>query len=224
MNNFVGRNIGNYEIQNKLGQGYFASVYKAMHIPSGFTVVIKIIPKNAFSLDDHVSFINEIHLMRSLHHPFITEFLDFFQTTTFYFIVMEYLCNGNLYDYILKKGKLEEIYVTRIFIQLLSVLQYLHEMKNIAHRNLKPQKILLDENYDIRLTDFSFSHSCQEGKDQMKTKCGTILCMAPEIILNQPYSNKCDLWSAGIILYFIVSGPFPFQDEHFQNLLTRIIN
>jgi 5'-AMP-activated protein kinase catalytic alpha subunit len=224
MDYLIGKRIKNYEIQKKVGEGCSASVYQAIHVPTRFIVAIKVIPKLLFTLENHCSFINEIKIIKSLHHPFIAEFLDFFQTTTFYFIVMEYVCHGNLYDYIRENGKLKEIIAHRIFTQLLSVLQYLHELKNIAHRDLKPQNIMLDENYDIRLVDFGVSYCYQETSDKMKTKCGTPSYMAPEIILGRSYSEKCDLWSAGIILYFMISGYFPFSNENMQNLLTQIIH
>jgi serine/threonine protein kinase len=214
----------NYDsIKKMVGKGHFGSVYQTLHLPTQLNVALKIVPKSSLSKTRKDSLFKEIQILQSLHHPLIAEFLDFFQTKSHLFIVMEYVTNGNLRQYIQKNGLFEENQTRRIFMQILSVLQYLHEKKNIVHRDIKLENILLDENYNIRFIDFGLSKYIENEKSSLHTQCGSPLYIAPEIILGQPYSNKCDLWSAGVILYFMTSNSFPFSARNFQLLYQKIV-
>jgi serine/threonine protein kinase len=223
MANIENRIIGNYEFQHKIGSGSFASVYKATHLPTMLAVAIKVINKNLFHTNKRkTDFLNLIKMYRSLHHPFIAEFFDFFESNQSYNIVMEYLPNGSLYDFITKNKKFEENDAKVLFLQLIEVIKYLHHDINLVHRDLKSQNIMLDKYYNIRLIDFDLSRTFQSGNSMFYTKCGSLASVAPEIISGQPYNAKCDMWSSGIILYQMICGKLPFEGKN-QNTLCRQI-
>jgi serine/threonine protein kinase len=224
MNDLSSKSILNYKIQETIGKGVFSSVYKAVHLPTRSNVALKVIDTTFLSQEQESSLLEEIYIHQSLYHPFIADFLDFFQFESNYIIVMEYVCNGNLSKYIRQKGKLDEKEARRIFMQLLLVLQYLHDVKNVVHRNLSIDNLLLDENYNIRLIDFGLSFYSKNSYFDATIKWGSPFYVAPEIIHGQPYSNKCENWSAGVILYCMVSGDLPFTDENHQQLYKQIID
>jgi serine/threonine protein kinase len=154
--------LNDYSIQEQIGSGSYGFVYRAIHQPSQLTVAMKMVSKLFLSTETKKnSFFEEINIFQFLHHPFIAEFYDFFESDEFYIIVMEYLPNGNLHDFIRKNNKLEENYAKRLFLQLISVLDYLHNQKYIVHRDLKSENIMLDKYYNIRVIDFGFSKTFQ---------------------------------------------------------------
>jgi non-specific serine/threonine protein kinase len=223
MNQISGQIIGNYQIEKRMGKGTFSSVFKAIHVPTQSRVALKVIHKIEMLKYKNYSVHNEVSILRSLRHPFIAEFFDFFEDESFHFIVLEYVGNGSLFDYIQSKKQIKEEIVRRIFMQLLSVLQYLHEVKNIIHRDLKPQNIMLDENFNIRLIDFGLSICLRASYDVPPRQCGSPYYIAPEMILEQPHTYKSDLWSAGNILYVMISGSPTFLENSLESLFRLII-
>jgi serine/threonine protein kinase len=157
----TGNAIDNYKILENLGKSSSDPVYSKIRLPSKLRVSIKVIQRASFSKEELPSFENEIKMALSFHHPFLAEFLDFFETDLHYFIVMEYLPNGSLFHYIQKQGKLEEKHARGIFMQILSALQYLHQFHKIMNHNLNPKNILLDEYYNIRLIIFESNQATQ---------------------------------------------------------------
>jgi serine/threonine protein kinase len=224
MEEIGGKFIGNYECQQKIGSGYFSSVYKAIHQPTMLTVAIKIISKDIFqTIKRKNDFFDLIEMLRSFHHPFVAEIFDFFESNNNYNLVMEYLPNGNLYDFMKINKKIEETDAKKLFLQLIEVIKYLHHNKNLVHRNLKLQNIMLDKNYNIRIIDFNLSRTFQSGKSMFYTKCGSLASVAPEIISRQPYNAKCDIWSSGIILYQMIYGKLPFDGKNKYALCQQIL-
>jgi serine/threonine protein kinase len=187
MNFLIGKIISNYKIQDIIGKGAFSFVYRAIHLPTQLNVALKVIDITFISHEQETSLLEEINIHQSLCHPFIADFFEFFQFESYYIIAMEYVCNGNLSNYIHQKGKLKEIKADKIFLQLLLVIQYLHEVKYIFHRNLNPDNVLLDERYNIRLIDFGLSFCSNNSMPNLTMKWGSPFYIAPEIILGQPY-------------------------------------
>jgi serine/threonine protein kinase len=137
---------------------------------------------------------------------------------------MEYLPNGTLYDMIHKNTKIGKDNAKHIFLQLIYVINYLHHEKHIVHRDLKSQNIMLDENYNIRVIDFGLSRIFETENSLLYTRCGSLATTAPEIILNQPYNNKCDIWSLGIIFYEMLCGKLPFYGNNRNALFKQILS
>lgn len=201
--------INNFDIEEALGRGTNGSVFKATDIVSHLPVAIKMVPKTKTQMDQYVE--EEIEIMCSLHHPLIVDIFYFFQDDDMYYIVMEYAKNGTLYDYINQKGNLPEDEAKRIFAQLVTVLMYLHNDQHVFHRDLKAENILLDENNNVRLSDFGMARNFMPNQ-KFDTICGSPAYMAPEVIQGHPYDLKSDVWSMGILLYAMVCGQLPFDD------------
>lgn len=136
---------------------------------------------------------------------------------------MEYVSGGELFQHINKRRRLSEREAVKFFQQLISGLDYLHRL-NISHRDLKPENLLLDENKTIKIVDFGLSNLMEEGK-LLKTPCGSPCYAAPEMISGKRYSGDIsDLWSVGIILYVMLCGFLPFDDENNKSLYKKILS
>ncbi|KAJ4844138.1 SNF1- protein kinase catalytic subunit alpha kin10 [Turnera subulata] len=134
---------------------------------------------------------------------------------------MEYAKFGDLFDYIVVKGSLPEDEARKVFQQIISALAYCHTSM-IVHRDLKPDNILLDSKCNVKLADFGFSNTLQDGHF-LKTSCGSYNYAAPEVISGKWYAGpEVDVWSCGVILYALLCGTLPFDDENIPNLLRKI--
>ncbi|OHS97300.1 CAMK family protein kinase [Tritrichomonas foetus] len=219
-----GTEIGSFILEKEIGSGAFASVWRGHHKISNSVVAIKTITKA--SLETEVAktrLVREIALLKSMDHPFISEFFSCIEDSDYYFVVMEYVENGNLLDYVNNNGRLSEDQARRYFGQLVSCLDYLHFVKKVAHRDLKCENILLDTHNNIKLIDFGLSNAFTDFQPQLKTACGSPAYAAPEMIKGNPYTHSADVWSAGILLYAVVAGNLPFDDENIQRLLQKIV-
>ncbi|KAK8861080.1 hypothetical protein M9Y10_012775 [Tritrichomonas musculus] len=219
-----GFKIGNFVIEKNIGSGSFASVWAAQHVISKSPVAIKVIVKSSISSAVAVTRLQrEIALLKQMEHPFIAEFFQVIENDEYYFLVMEYVQNGNLLDYVNNNGRLSEDQARRYFGQLVSVLEYLHEEKKVAHRDLKCENVLLDKYNNIRLIDFGLSNIFTDDSPELSTACGSPAYVAPEMILRNPYTISADIWSSGILLFAIIAGHLPFDDENVQRLLHKIV-
>lgn len=215
--------IGDYELEGSIGEGSFAVVRLATHKITRSKVAVKIIPRTNFSDESHDRFEREVDLIKDLDHPFIAEFFDVVQDSNNFYVIMEYVENGNLLELVNENGELPEDQARHYFCQLISVLEYLHEEKHIAHRDLKAENVLLDRNKNIRLIDFGLSNIFSQDNPYLQTACGSPAYACPEMIKGQQYTSASDIWSAGILLYAIVIGELPFEDDNMQRLLQKII-
>ncbi|KAJ0248581.1 CBL-interacting serine/threonine-protein kinase 5 [Hirschfeldia incana] len=217
--------FGKYEIRRLLGKGTFAKVYHAKHITTGESVAIKIINK------DHVMKRNgmmdqikrEISIMRLVRHPNIVELKEVMATKTKIFFVMEFVRGGELFAKVVK-GKLKEDAARRYFQQLISAVDFCHS-RGVSHRDLKPENLLVDENGDLKVSDFGLSalpeQLLQDGL--LHTQCGTPAYVAPEVLRKKGYDGaKADIWSCGVVLYVLLAGYLPFQDENLMNMYRKI--
>ena len=136
---------------------------------------------------------------------------------------MEYACGGELFDYIVKKRRLQDNEACRFFHQILAGIEYLHKIK-VCHRDLKPENLLLDENMNIKIVDFGLSNTYKNEKDTLKTACGSPCYASPEMIAGKRYHGlKTDIWSSGVVFYAMVCGYLPFEDPKTSNLYKKII-
>ena len=166
--------IGNYLMLSQIGSGAFASVWLAQHVTTKIKVAIKIIQKKSIeSAEAKTRFNREMALLKQMTHPFIAEFFESIENENFHFLVMEYAENGNMLEFINNKGQLTEPQARHYFSQLVSVLEYLHNEKLIAHRDLKAENVLLDRYNNIRVIDFGLSNQFSSSQPQLKTACGS---------------------------------------------------
>ncbi|KAF3591550.1 hypothetical protein DY000_02026073 [Brassica cretica] len=217
--------FGKYEIGRLLGKGTFAKVYHAKHITTGESVAIKIINKDHVmkrpGMMDQIK--REISIMRLVRHPNIVELKEVMATKTKIFFVMEFVRGGELFAKVVK-GKLKEDAARRYFQQLISAVDFCHS-RGVSHRDLKPENLLVDENGDLKVSDFGLSalpeQLLQDGL--LHTQCGTPAYVAPEVLRKKGYDGaKADIWSCGVVLYVLLAGYLPFQEENLMNMYRKI--
>ncbi|BGP12957.1 hypothetical protein JCM10213_006596 [Rhodosporidiobolus nylandii] len=213
--------IGEYEIISTLGTGSFGKVKLARHMKTGLKVAMKFISKRKISTAEMSNRVHrEIQYLSLLRHPHIIKLYDVISSPSDIVMVIEYL-SGELFDYIVRRGKMPEDEARRFFQQIMSALDYCHS-HNIVHRDLKPENLLLDENLNVKIADFGLSNIMRDG-DFLKTSCGSPNYAAPEVISGKLYAGpEIDIWSCGVILYVMLCGRLPFDDDHIPLLFKKI--
>lgn len=211
------RVVGNYTLGKVIGEGAYGKVRLGTHRITSTRVAIKQIPK-AMS----ASLTREIHHHRQLHHPHVTQMYEVIATESHIWIVTELCCGGELFDYLAEKGRLSERESSIIFGQLALAVAYLHE-KGIVHRDLKLENVLLDERCRVKLGDFGFTREYDRGV-YMETFCGTTGYAAPEMLQGKRYLGpEVDVWSMGVILYCLLTGTLPFDDDDEAIMKEKVI-
>jgi serine/threonine protein kinase len=217
--------IGNYIFVKPLGSGAFASVWLARHVITNVQVAIKMISKSSIDTPEDVTrFTREISLLKQIKHPFIAELYEVLEDDESHHLILEFAEGGTLQDFLYQKGKLTEQQARHYFSQLISVLEYLHREKRIAHRDLKPDNLLIDRHHNIRVIDFGLSNQFASASAKLSTACGCPATAAPEMIQGQGYTTSAEIWSSGMVLYHLVAGCLPFQDGELQRLLHSIVH
>ena len=211
-----------YLFGRQIGHGAFGKVNISLHVASGRLVAIKTFKKkNLKNKHARNKIKHEIDMLGKLRHPFITQILDSFETDKHIFIVMEYIC-GDLLGFIRKRGKLSEPMTKVIFKQIIEGLRYIHK-KKIVHRDIKLDNILIDLTNTVKICDFGVSKKINKG-DIMYDHCGTPAYIAPEIFKNRGYEGfSCDIWSAGVTLYYMLGGVQPFCADSMKDLEKIIL-
>ena len=222
-NSYPQSGIEFYLFGREIGHGAFGKVNLCLHIASGHLVAMKTFVKKDLKYKESKDKLrNEVEVLSKLHHPFINQILDSFETETHFFIVMEYVC-GDLLSFIRKRNKLNETSAKIIFKQIIEGLKYIHK-KKIIHRDIKLDNILIDLTNTIKICDFGVSRKIEKG-NLIYERCGTPAYIAPEIYAKIGYDNgQCDIWSAGVTLYYILSGTLPFRGNNIQELEKVILN
>ncbi|KAJ3354230.1 Map microtubule affinity-regulating kinase [Entophlyctis luteolus] len=217
------KHIGNYEILKTVGEGSFAKVKVAVHRITKQKVALKIIDKDR--LPDEYSLKNihrEAQIMRLLDHPSVIQLYEVMETKKELFLVLEFAVGGELLDYIVARGRLHEKEARKFFSQITSALAYCHTL-GVVHRDLKAENLLLDENCNIKITDFGLSNLFDRSK-KLITCCGSPVYSAPELIEGKRYTGpEVDCWSLGINLYAMVVGDLPFADSNLTALYNSIL-
>ncbi|KAJ8598221.1 hypothetical protein CTAYLR_005529 [Chrysophaeum taylorii] len=211
----------------ELGTGAFSKVLKgAKRMPdgsSGLAVAVKCISKTAeLKAEDIASLQEEVAVLRSIDHPNIIKLYDFFEEKKMYYMVIELMEGGELFERIVKKTFYNEKEARDLIRILLDALAYLHH-RNIVHRDLKPENLLLKSPYndfDIKLADFGFAK--QVNGKSLDTQCGTPGYVAPEILKGTKYGSEVDMWSCGVIVYILLGGYPPFHDDNHAILYRKI--
>lgn len=219
-----------YEIGRKLGQGSFGVVYEIDNKETNEKFAIKIINKEKVGGGKYnVSFENEVFIMKSVIHPNLIKLEEVFESKKKLYLITELCEAGELAKWIKKQGPIPEHISKIIMRQIVDAISYLHK-NDIVHRDLKLENILLKEfdpstdNYYIKVTDFGLSSQRETaGTESMfEDYCGTPLYMAPEIIENLPYSQLCDVWALGIIMFILLTSHSPFTSKTESDLREQI--
>eukprot|EP01006_Ploeotia_vitrea_P055583 TRINITY_DN68013_c7_g1_i1.p1 TRINITY_DN68013_c7_g1~~TRINITY_DN68013_c7_g1_i1.p1 ORF type:complete len:678 (+),score=340.85 TRINITY_DN68013_c7_g1_i1:41-2074(+) len=216
--------IGPYRLGKTLGIGTFSKVKLAVHELTGQKVAIKILNRSKLQrMDMGAKVRREIDILRLFMHPHIIRLYEVIDTPTDIFCVMEYVAGGEMFDYIVRKGRLEEAKARRLFQQVISGVDYCH-VHMVVHRDLKPENLLLDGGNSVKIADFGLSNIMKDGHF-LKTSCGSPNYAAPEVISGNLYAGpEVDVWSCGVILYAILCGSLPFDDENIRILFRKINN
>ncbi|KAG0474017.1 hypothetical protein HPP92_015333 [Vanilla planifolia] len=214
-----------YKLGRLLGQGTFAKVYHARSVLSADPVAIKVIQQDQVRRDPSLpaQIQREISVMRLVRHPNIVEIKEVMATRSRIFVVMELVRGGELFS-LVARGRLPEDLARRYFRQLVSAVDFCHS-RGVSHRDLKPENLLLDHHGDLKVSDFGLSalpdQTRQDG--MLHTQCGTPAYVAPEVLLSKGYDGaKADLWSCGVILFVLLAGFLPFQDENLMRMYRKV--
>ncbi|KAF2665916.1 kinase-like protein [Microthyrium microscopicum] len=212
------RTVGNYTLGRLIGKGSFGKVYLATHkLTNGSKVVLKSANK------DDANLAREIHHHRQFVHPHIARLYEVLVTESLVWLVLEYCPGDELYNRLLKTGPMEPEKVQKIFTQLVGAVSYVHQ-KSCVHRDLKLENILLDKQENVKLVDFGFTREYEGKMSYLQTWCGTVCYSAPEMIKGEKYAGeKVDVWSLGIILYALLCGELPFDDDDETATRQRIL-
>nr|ARF07713.1 adenosine activated protein kinase alpha 2 [Megalobrama amblycephala] len=214
--------IGHYILGDTLGVGTFGKVKIGEHQLTGHKVAVKIHNRQKIrSLDVVGKIKREIQNVKLFRHPHIIKLYQVISTPTDFFMVMEYVSGGELFDYICKHGRVEDTEARRLFQQIISAVDYCHRHM-VVHRDLKPENVLLDGNMNAKIADFGLSNMMSDG-EFLRTSCGSPNYAAPEVISGRLYAGpEVDILSCGIILYALLCGTLPFDDEHVPTLFKKI--
>ena len=214
--------IGPYYLGKTLGVGSFGKVKLAKHELCGQKVAVKILNRKKIKLlkmDEKVK--REINILKLFTHPHIIRLFEVINAPSDIFVITEYITGGELFDYIVEHGRLSEDESRRFFQQMVSGVEYCHRHM-VVHRDLKPENLLLDAHLNIKIADFGLSNIMQDGFF-LKTSCGSPNYAAPEVISGKPYLGpEVDIWSCGVIIYALLCGALPFDDENIPNLFKKI--
>ena len=214
-----------YQKVNFLGEGAFSSVYKVENRYTEAICAMKVIKKsNSRIREDEIEILNEINILRTMDHPGILKLFEFYSNKQTYSIVTELCPGGELFQQILDKGPFKEKYTAFVMYQLLSAVNYCHQM-HIVHRDLKPENILIvgkeKEGFPlIKICDFGTSRMFEKGSVQRKI-VGSSYYIAPEV-LKKHYNEKCDIWSCGVIMYILLSSRPPFEGDNDDEIMENV--
>ncbi|KAH7134063.1 kinase-like domain-containing protein [Dactylonectria macrodidyma] len=213
------KSVGSYQLGRLIGKGSFGKVYLASHkLTNGSKVVLKSANKGDSNLA------REIHHHRQFIHPHIARLYEVIVTENMVWMVLEYCAGDELYNHLLEHGPLPVPKVQKIFAQLVGAVSYVHN-HSCVHRDLKLENILFDTHENVKLVDFGFTREYEGRTNHLQTFCGTICYSAPEMLKGERYAGeKVDVWSLGIILYALLCGELPFDDDDDNVTRTKILS
>lgn len=227
--------IGPWKLGRTLGRGSTGRVRLAKNVHTGKLAAVKIVPKLNFKKLENPKYKNndatklpygierEIIIMKLISHPNIMGLYDVWENKNDLYLILEYIEGGELFDYLIKRGKLLEFEAINYFKQIIHGIGYLHQF-NICHRDLKPENLLLDFNKNIKIADFGMA-ALEVDRRLLETSCGSPHYASPEIVAGKNYHGApSDIWSCGIILFALLTGHLPFDDENIRKLLLKVQN
>ena len=219
-----GKLLDSYDILKQLGKGGYGKVYEVRNKKTGEIRACKHLSK--LNIKNLEKFKREIEILKKMDHPNIIKLYEVFESERSLYLIMEECKGGEIFDRIIERINSKKMYTEKdaaiIFEQVMSCIQYCHNQK-ICHRDLKPENLLYlnagsEDNNTLKVIDFGLSQNI----DKLKTKVGTAYYVAPEILMGK-YNEKCDVWSAGVILYILLSGDPPFNGASDSIIYSKIL-
>jgi hypothetical protein len=213
-----------YKLKGVLGTGAFSTVREGQHRTStDITYAVKCVNRKKLSEEDEAALLDEVAILKEMKHPHIIRLYDFFVTPLTYYLVMEKMSGGELFDRIVAKAYYNEKEARNVCKILIEAVGHCHSNK-VAHRDLKPENLLLlseDDDSAVKIADFGFAKRVLKP-NSLTTQCGTPGYVAPEILEGIPYDQKADMWSCGVILYILLGGYPPFIENNQRELFRKI--
>ncbi|GJJ13211.1 hypothetical protein Clacol_007462 [Clathrus columnatus] len=213
--------LGEYKVIKDIAEGTFGKVKMAKHVITDQIVAMKYLSKDAIlASGTKTRVLREVQYMRMLKHPHIVKLYEVISTPTHIILVLEFV-EGELFNYIVKHGEMPESQARRFFQQLISGIHHSHRLR-VVHRDLKPENVLLDDQLNVKIADFGLSNVVTDG-EFLHTSCGSPNYAAPEVIRGLRYTGpEIDVWSCGVILYVMLCGRLPFEDDDVNMLFAKI--
>lgn len=220
--------IGPWKLGKTLGRGATGRVLLGVHQTTGQKAAVKVVSKSELGEDQAAKagglpygIEREIIIMKLLTHPNVLRLYDVWETSKALYLVLEYVEGGELFDLLVERGPLHEQEAVKYFRQIILGTAYCHAL-GICHRDLKPENLLLDASLNVKLADFGMAALESNGK-LLETSCGLPHYAAPEIVSGLKYHGAAsDVWSCGVILFALLTGRLPFDDENIRNLLLKV--
>lgn len=214
-------NMDNFKINAVIGRGFYGKVMLVTKLDTSDVLALKTIHKMTLARSNKMQIaINERAVLQQLKHPFIVDFKFAFQTSTKFYIGLEYVPGGDL-RHLLKIKKTLPLHDVKIYVaEMALALDYMHSL-GILYRDLKPENVLIGIDGHVKITDFGLSKNLHN--ERTKTFCGTYEYLAAEMISGNAYSFQIDWWALGIITYELLFGKTPFADENKGKLCARIL-
>lgn len=213
-----------YRLKGVLGTGAFSTVREGHHKATGNqSFAIKCVNRKKLSEEDESALLDEVSILQEMKHAHIIRLFDFFVEQSTYYLVMERMSGGELFDRIVAKAYYNEKEARDVCKILLEAVGHCHQ-NNVAHRDLKPENLLLlseDDDSAVKIADFGFAKKVA-APQSLTTQCGTPGYVAPEILEGIPYDTRADMWSVGVILYILLGGYPPFIENNQRDLFRKI--
>lgn len=214
-----------YQLNSKIKSGSFATVCVGTHRATKSKVAVKCTLRKKIQPYDDAVVYSEVGVLATLKHKYICPINDFFIQDDCYFMVMEHMDGGDLFDRLGHKSTYNEEDARDLCSKLLEAVSFLHD-NNIAHCDLKHNNLLLkykDDDTLVKLADFGFAARVY-SPNSLSDQCGTPYFVAPEIILRKPFGEKSDMWSVGVIIYCLLAGRVPFNGQRNVDLFRAVVN
>ena len=218
--------VGQYQLQGTIGEGTFGQVRIGIHTFSGEKVAVKVLEKSRMKEQADTTRVNrEIKILKKTCHSNVIQLYEVVYSPTSIYLIMEHATGGEMFDFIVQQKKLGENLACNFFHQILEGVDSLHK-HDITHRDLKPENLLLKETpkgWLVKIVDFGLSNTHEGGK-LLSTACGSPCYAAPEMIAGKKYVGPLvDIWSLGVILFTLVCGYLPFEDQNTSKLYKKIL-
>lgn len=210
-----------YFFLDQIGTGTFGNVWRVRHRVTNQIVAVKVVPKDDPSVIESVH--KEISIYSRMDHPLIAHFYDTFETSDKIYIVQECAEGGSFLHFVNRNHGLSEPQCRFYFMQLLTVVEYLHTSMHVIHRDLKMENLLLDAHNNLRLIDFGLSEVMETDDQILFEPCGTPAYAAPEVILRTGYGYSIDIWGLGVLLYAMAAGRLPYYSDDVGRLVHMIV-
>lgn len=211
-----------YEIEQRVDVSEGSSVWHAVHKATGRAVAIKVIEKLTKSPIARYGYRHEVDIQQQLNFPFIARLYDVIETQFYLYLIMELASGCSVADLVNQRGQIAESRIQSMLTQLIATLEYLHS-NGIVHRDIKGENLMLDQFNNLKMIDFGLSRRQTDPDGMLGTICGSYSYMAPELVRAERYTEKVDIWSAGVVLYSCLYGALPFQDASLARLGQRIL-